>query len=79
MRKRWEPRACYELSRPPRKFITGSSCYGCGSTSTSTPLAALFWRKTCSVAFWNSSCRALGMSVKVCGLRSVNGNQELST
>jgi len=41
--------------------------------------AAAFWRKTCSVAFWNSSGRALGMSVKLCGLRSVSGNQELCT
>jgi hypothetical protein len=50
-----------------------------GITKTCTPLAASFCRKTCSVAFWNCSGRALGMSVKVCGLRSVRGNQELST
>ncbi len=72
-RQRWSPPA--RLRRSRAGVLT--RCYG--STSTSTPLAASFWWKTCSVAFLKSSGFANGMSVKVCGLRSVRGNQELST
>src|SRR5690348_16943973 len=53
--------------------------YFAGKTSTSTPEASPADRYTRSVAFWKSPALALGISTKVCGLRSTSGNQELCT